>query len=185
MAFNINQFSAAGLPLGGARPSLFQVIVDTPNGVPNVGARIAFTCNASQIPSSDLSVINIPYFGRQLKVAGTRTFPNWTATILNDEDFQVRQAMETWSNLINRHQANLRSAALAASADYRTTATVTQYSKVGVPVRTYRFVNIFPQTIGTIDLSWDNADAVESFTVDFAYDYWDVVAPTTTGSLDV
>jgi hypothetical protein len=93
--------------------------------------------------------------------------------------------METWSNLINRHQANLRSAALAASADYRTTATVTQYSKVGVPVRTYRFVNIFPQTIGTIDLSWDNADAVESFTVDFAYDYWDVVAPTTTGSLDV
>lgn len=185
MAFNINQFSAAGLPLGGARPSLFQVIVDTPNGVPNVGARIAFTCNASQIPSSDLSVISIPYFGRQLKVAGTRTFPNWTATILNDEDFQVRQAMETWSNLINRHQANLRSAALAASADYRTTATVTQYSKVGVPVRTYRFVNIFPQTIGTIDLSWDNADAVESFTVDFAYDYWDVVAPTTTGSLDV
>ncbi len=185
MAFNINQFSAAGIPLGGARASLFQVIVDTPNGVPNVGAKFAFTCNAAQIPSSTLGVITVPYFGRQLKLAGTRTFPDWTVNILNDEDFQIRQAMETWSNLINRHQANVRSLALAKSADYRTTATVTQYSKVGSPIRTYRFVNIFPAVIGQIDLSWDTADAVETFPVEFAYDYWDVVSPTTTGILDV
>jgi len=185
MAFNITEFAAVGLPLGGARPSLFQAIVDTPNGVPNVGAKFAFTCRSAQIPSSDLGIIELPFFGRRIKVAGTRTFPNWDAVIMNDEDFQIRNAMETWSNSINRHQANLRSTNLPSNADYRTTAVVTQYSKVGVPLRSYRFVNIFPQTIGAIDLDWENGDAIETFPVSFAYDYWDIVAPTTTGTIAV
>ena len=181
MAFNVSEFASAGLPLGGARPSLFSVIVDTPSGVPNVGARFSFTCSAAEIPSSTVGVIPVRYYGREIKFAGTRTFPEWTVTVLNDEDFSIRQAMETWSQLINSHQGNLRSTQLATSASYRTTATVTQYAKTGTPIRTYQFVNIFPNDISNIALSWDNADAVETFTVGFSYDYWQVVAPSTTG----
>lgn len=185
MAFNVSEFAAAGLPLGGARASLFSAIIDTPSGVPNVGARVAFTCRATSLPESTLGVVEVPYFGRRVKLAGNRTFANWTVTILNDEDFQVRHAMEIWSNAINRHQANLRETQLSSSQSYRTTATVTQYNKVGVPVRTYEFVNIFPTTISTIDVAWDTTDAIEEFTVEFAYDYWRVAAPSTTGVLNV
>lgn len=185
MAFSVTEFAAAGLPLGGARPSLFSVIVDTPNGVPNIGARMSFTCSATTIPSSDVSVLTPHYFGRQIKIAGVRTFPNWSVTIMNDEDFQVRHAMEVWSNSIIRHRDNSRSAALTNTSDYKGTATVSQYSKTGVPIRTYRFVNIFPTTISQIDLSWEMGDAIENFNVEFAYDYWDLVAPGTTGTLDV
>lgn len=184
MAFNISQFAAAGLPLGGARPSLFQVTVETPSGVPNVGSRFAFTCRASQIPASTLGSIPIRYFGREVKFAGTRQFQPWSTTILNDEDFQVRQAMETWSNLINRHEANLRDGALLTNASYRTTATVTQFGKTGAPIRSYQFVNIFPTEIGAIELSWDSGEAIEEFAVTFDYDFWRVVAPTTTGNLN-
>jgi len=105
--------------------------------------------------------------------------------ILNDEDFQVRQAMEVWSNEINRHQANLRAPQLSTTASYRTTATVTQFAKTGESIRTYRFVNIFPVDIGAIDLSWENGDQIETFGVEFAYDYWDLVNPGTTGTLTV
>jgi len=185
MAFNVSEFAAAGLPLGGARASLFSVIIDTPSGVPNVGARISFTCRAAQIPESTIGVVEIPYFGRRIKLAGNRTFANWTPTILNDEDFQVRGAMEIWSNAINRHQANLRETQLSTSQSYRTTAIVTQFDKIGVPIRTYEFVNIFPVNISAIDLSWDNVDSVEEFTVEFAYDYWRIAAPSTTGSLTI
>ena len=184
MAFNISQFASAGLPLGGARPSLFSVIVDTPSGVPNVGARFNFTCKAAQIPASTLTTIPIKYFGREVKFAGNRTFAPWTVTILNDEDFEIRNAMETWSNLINRHQANVRDPALATNASYRTTATVTQYSKTSVPIRTYEFVNIYPEEIGVMDLSWDTEE-IETFPVTFQYDFWRVVAPTTTGTFRI
>ena len=185
MAFNVSEFSSAGLPLGGARPSLFSVIIDTPSGVPNVGSRIAFTCRAAQIPASTVGVIEQAYFGRRIKIAGTRTFANWRADILNDEDFEVRHAMEVWSNDINAHQVNLRSPNLATQASYRTTATVTQYAKTGEALRTYRFVNIFPLEVGAIDLAWDQDGQIETFPVEFAYDYWDITTPTTTGTLAV
>jgi len=184
MAFNISEFASAGLPLGGARYSLFNVIIDTPSGVPNIAARASFTCKAAQIPASTLATIPIRYFGREVKFAGSRTFAPWTVTILNDEDFAVRNAMELWSNNINRHEANLRDTALATNSAYRTTATVTQYSKTGVPVRTYEFVNIFPTEVSAIEMTWDNADAIQEYTVSFEYDYWRIIAPTTTGTIN-
>ena len=36
----------------------------------------------------------------------------------------------------------------------------------------YEFVDIFPTAISAIDLSYDTSDAIEEFTVDLAYDYW-------------
>jgi|APGre2960657423_1045063.scaffolds.fasta_scaffold80061_1 hypothetical protein len=184
MTFNVSEFASSGLPLGGARPSLFSVIIDTPSGVPNIGARVSFTCKAAQIPESSISVIEASYFGRKIKLAGTRSFANWTPTILNDEDFQVRHALEVWSNAINRHQANLRETQLTTTQSYRTTATVTQYNKVGVPVRSYEFINLFPVNLQAIDVNWDT-DAIEEFSCEFAYDYWRVAAPTITGTLAI
>ena len=71
MPFNVTEFASAGLPFGGARPSLFSVTVDTPAGVPAIGERMSFTCRAAQIPASILSVIPQRYFGREVKMAGT------------------------------------------------------------------------------------------------------------------
>ena len=51
---------------------------------------------------SNVSSISIPFRGRQLKVAGDRTFDEWTITVINDEDFKLRTAFETWMNGINK-----------------------------------------------------------------------------------
>lgn len=186
MAFSISEFASAGLPYGGARPSYFNVLLETPSGVPNISERMSLTCKAASMPASTLGSIPVRYFGREKKVPGTRIFQPWNVTILNDEDFDVRNALEIWSNLINRHEQNTRSSTMLNNAAVSSTATVRQFSKIGgPPIRSYEFVNIFPTEIGPIELSWDNGEQIEEFTCVFDYDYWKPVAPGTTGSFQV
>jgi hypothetical protein len=128
---------------------------------------------AAQIPEATLGVATVNYFGRQIKYAGNRTFADWTVTVINDEDFLIRDGMERWSNAINGLQTNIRSAALAQAAQYKTSATVTQFAKTGAPIRTYKFVGLFPLTVAAIALSWDANDTVETFDVTFSYDFWE------------
>ena len=167
MAFNVNEIRQNMIG-DGARPSLFEVTMTNP--LTRVGDEtLRYMVRAAQIPASTLGVIEIPYFGRRIKVAGSRSFDNWTVTVMNDENFAVRRAMEAWSSAINSNQTNLRS-----TPNYRTLADVIQYGKDGLEIRRYQFVNIFPVAISAIDLSWDSGDQIEEYTVDFAYDYWTV-----------
>ena len=106
MAFNINDMRS-GLALGGAKPSLFQVQISNP--VTSLAdLKAPFMIRAAALPASTLNPIEVPYFGRKIKIAGDRTFDPWTVTVINDEDFLVRNAMEQWMNSINSHTGNLR-----------------------------------------------------------------------------
>ena len=97
MAFNVNEFAGA-LKSGGARNSLFQVNITNPiNGVAD--ATVPFMCKGAQVPAATLGTIEVPYFGRQIKVAGNRTYAEWAPTIINDEDMSIRNAMEQWNHL--------------------------------------------------------------------------------------
>lgn len=172
MAFNVNEIRSQ-LTLGGARQSLFQVQIQNPaNSVADI--KVPFMVRTAQIPSSDLGVIEVPYFGRRIKLAGDRVFGDWTVTVINDEDFLIRNAMEEWSNKINSLQGNLRQFGAASPLLYKTNAQVTQFSKTGVPIRTYTFNGIFPSSVAPIELDWNATDQIEEFTVTFQYDYWEV-----------
>lgn len=165
MAFNVNAFKGE-LSGGGARPSLFEVNI-TGQGVPDT----RFHARATSIPQSTLGTIIVPYFGRQIKLAGNRTFDDWTVTILNDEDFEIRKAMEAWSNSINSHIDNTQTAG-PDKAGYQGTAEVIQYGKDGNQLETYKFTGIYPVAVAPIDLTWE-AEAIEEYTVTFAYDWWE------------
>mgnify|MGYP003120707841 CR=1 FL=1 len=177
MAFNINEIKSQ-LTFGGARNSLFQVTITNPaNGTGDI--KVPFMVKAAQIPAATLGIIEVPYFGRKVRIAGDRSFAEWTATIINDEDFLIRNAMEEWSNTINGFNNNLRQFGAASPSLYKSTATVQQFSKTGVPLRTYQFNGIFPSEVSTIDLSWETVDTIEEFTVTFQYDSWEVIGGTT------
>jgi len=201
MPFNVSTFASQGLPYGGARASLFEVFLNLPAGIgePTAQNQFRFVCKASQIPASTVSAIEVPYFGRKVKMAGNRTFDNWTVTIINDEDFLVRNALEKWSSYINSHANNLRDPSVISEsglASYRTTAYVRHYAKTGIfaggtdsgegaiPTRVYTFNNIFPVSIANIELSWETTDAIEEFAVEFAYDYWTVDADVNNRVID-
>jgi hypothetical protein len=172
MAFNINEIRSQ-LTYGGARNSLFQVTINNPvNGVADI--KVPFLVRAAQIPASTLGVMEVPYFGRKIRLAGDRTFADWTVTVINDEDFLIRNAMEEWSNAIQSKQGNLRAFGSASPLLYKAQAQVTQFSKTGVPIRTYTFNGIFPSEISPIEVDWSTTDQMEEFTVTFQYDWWEV-----------
>jgi hypothetical protein len=174
MPFNINTFRSNGLVYGGARPSLFNVFLSVPQGIgiDSVSVdKFRFVCRSAELPASSVSSIDIPYFGRKIKVAGDRSFTDWSVTVMNDEDFAVRSLFETWSNAMNRLVSNVRDPNISAE-NYKTDLEIIQYGKDGSEIRSYQLVGAFPTEIGNISLDWDSANAVESFSVNFAYDYW-------------
>jgi hypothetical protein len=177
MAFNINEMRSQ-LAGGGAKGSLFQVQITNP--VSGAGdLKTPFMVQASQIPESTLGTIEVPYFGRKIKLAGDRTFAQWTVTVINDEDFLIRNAMEAWSAAINSHQGNLRGFPNASPLNYKSQAQVVQYSKTGEILRTYQFNGIYPQSVASIPVDWNTTDDIERFDVTFDFDWWEVVGGTT------
>lgn len=176
MAFNINEFKSQ-LTGGGARPSLFQVQIANPIA-PFADFKIPFMVKTAAIPASTTGSYTVPYFGRQVKYAGDRTFEDWPVTIINDEDFAIRNAMEAWSNAINTHDSNFRS----LPQTYKSNAIVTQYGKNGAALRTYVFEGLYPISVDAIALGWDQTDVIEEFGVTFQYDMWRVEGATGTST---
>jgi len=106
-----------------------------------------------------------------IKLAGDRTFADWTVTVLNDEDFLVRSMFEKWSNALNSLEANQRQQYESEDV-YKATMTVRQYSKDGNVIRSYDVIGAYPSTVDAIDLNWETQSQIETFGVTFAYDYW-------------
>jgi len=189
MAFRIQDIKSE-LSGGGARPSLFNVQIIFPaglafgantspnavNGPTEVARKFQFMCKAASIPPSTIRPIEVPYFGRKIKVAGARAFPEWSTTVINDEDFSIRHAMEEWSQAINAHSANLRSRGATSDPEsYKATAIVQQFAKDEVtPIRKYVFQGCWPSEVAAITLDWDTDATIEEFQVTWAYDLWEL-----------
>lgn len=177
---NISQFKSNFA--GGARPNLFKCVVDFPSiaGNTNTTRRASFMIKAASIPASTITKIDVPYRGRNLKVAGERTFEdNWTVTVYNDTSFDLRNAFEKWMNSINSHSRNFAAdAAVGAPLNYMRDLQVIQLDKSGrsedTGIAQYRFIDAFPINVNAIELSYET-DEVETFEVEFAYQYWERV----------
>ena len=168
MAFNIEQFKS-NFGDGGARPNLFKVRLNFPNTVGQIASSGAFMIRAAQIPSSTIAQVDVPYFGRQVRVAGNRTFEPWTVTIINDTNFTIRDSMERWMNGINAHTLNT---GLVNPTDYQADLKVDQLDKDENILKTYNFIASFPTGVSPIELAYDANDQIEEFTVEFTYQYW-------------
>jgi len=162
---------------GGARPNLFKATINFPgyaNGDPEL---TSFLCETAQLPGSTMGTIIVPFRGRQLKMAGDRTFAEWTVTIINDTDFAVRNAMERWMNGMNAHSANT---GLTSPVAYEADLRVEQLDRDGSQLKEYIFRGSFPTDLSPIDLSYASNDEIERFQVTFQYQYFGSLNPSTT-----
>ena len=174
---NISDFKSA-LIGGGARPNLFEVQLTTlPDAVTGWDADIfRFMCKAAALPAQNIASIDVPFRGRIFKVAGDRTIDTWTVTVINDEDFRIRNAFENWTQQIADLDTNIGA---TNPESYMTNAKVFQLGRgaqkaskdssgdANVVLKEYEFVDIFPTTVSSIDLSYDTGDTIEEFTVEF------------------
>ena len=167
---------------GGARPNLFEVELAFPNAVQienDVLQKSRFLVKAAALPASTISPIEVPFRGRILKIAGDRTFETWTITVLNDVDFVIRSAFEKWMNIIN----SMEDATGVQNPDeYQKDAMVHQLDRDGGILRSYKFWDIFPTNISTIDLSYETTDTLEEFTVEMQVQWWEAYKGTSTAA---
>ncbi len=190
---------------GGARSNLFECEITFPPGtldndddIKDISDKTRFLIKAANLPASTIGVIDVPFRGRNLKIAGDRTFDPWTITIINDTDFSIRNAFEKWMNFINKHQD---AAGKINPSEYqqdaiiyqlgRSSATSSKSSKSTptfgdadtrtpneIPIlKQYKFYGVFPSSISAIDVSYDSSDTIEEFTVDLQVQWWDARDP--------
>ena len=177
---------------GGARPNMFEVNITLPEQIaPNgdISQDMRFLVKAAEIPAANIGNIPVPFRGRVLPVAGDRTFDPWTVTIINDAQFNIRDAMEQWSNLINDLQFDVGD---INPADYQTKAEVFQLSRqsqgsggqsagkggeIIQTLRTYNFEGIYPNAVSSIPLDYGATDQIEEFQVTFNYLFWTTDLP--------
>ncbi|MBT4698241.1 MAG: hypothetical protein HN982_03940 [Candidatus Marinimicrobia bacterium] len=191
MAFSVTEFKS-NLKQGGARPSLFKVDFTYPSGITAPPTRSEFLVKATTIPASTIGSYDVYYHGKAIHVAGDRSFDTWDTTIINDEDFGIRNSLESWMASISNHTLNTRDKNLFQSNDksegdaakYKTSLKVTQFSKAGNDLRTYIFKGAWPSALSTINLDWSSQE-IEEFTCTWMYDSWFVSAATSASNLPV
>ena len=162
----------ANLIGGGARANQFRITITPPPGIA-IGLdvrRTSFLVTAAQIPAIEMAFIAVPFRGRILKMAGDRTFAEWNTTIINDTDFNVRDAIERWMNGINAHSQNT---GLTTPIAYEADLKVDQLDRDGSTLKTYTFRGAYPQDLSEIALSYGDNDNIERFTCIWAYQYFE------------
>ena len=168
---NVSDFISK-LKGGGARQNQFKVTMPFP-GFAAVGGEtenMSFLCSATQLPSSELGELTVNFRGRPIHMAGDRTFQTWSTTIINDTSFDIRNAIERWSNGINNHSDN---EGLNNPTDYQVDAFIDHLDRNGNTIKSYTFRGLFPLTIGTVDLNYDPVSAFETFECTWRYQYWE------------
>ena len=176
MAITSNVSSFLQVVKQGVRPNMFQVDISFPGSVEAAQTLVSYMCKSAVLPASIIGVIEVPFRGRTVKIAGDRTFDNWSATFINDKEMKSRSYFEQWLNQINTHKANTSS--ITDPTAYGRSVVIRQLEKddaaSGKELRSYKLWYAFPISTSAIDLAYDSNDQIEEFTVEFQYSYWTV-----------
>jgi len=174
---NITEFKSR-LQGGGARANQFKVTLPFP-GYSSVGGEIddlSFLCTSSAIPGQTLGMTEVQFRGRTLKMAGdSRTFTDWSISVLNDTDFKLYRAFENWLNGINNLTSN---EGFTNPLDYQVDGVVEQLDRDSNSIKKYTLRGMFPVELGSIALAYETTDTIEDFTVKFAYQWFETDTTT-------
>ena len=174
----------------GVKPNMYLIDIQFPAALSKDQVEdqdlVNLLCKSAALPGSNLGVIEVPFRGRTVKIAGDRTFDTWTATFFNDKDLKLRSFFEQWANSINTHDDNSSPLFKPNKSDgYMGELVVKQLEKDatagGAVLRQYTLLHCFPTNVSPIDLAYDSNDQVEEFTVEWQYSYFTAQGGTREG----
>jgi len=171
MASNPVQMLKTKLAVG-ARPNKYKIMLAAPVG-PTDDVLIDTLCKGGSIPAKSIGTIEVFNQGRKLVIAGDAAYDNsWDLTFWDTEDHSIRNAFDKWLLYIDDMENHQRG--WSGHVDYTTEkAKVQQLSTIDNSVKAeYEFRNMWPTAIAAIDVADDSNDALEEFSVTFAYSHW-------------
>lgn len=154
---------------GVLHPNRFKMVVFFPESIIN-GANLSEACEffirAAQLPGRSVGVIDLPFRGNPFSIAGDMAQPeDVTITVLNDGNLTIRKAVERWMEFMASHITGTK----ASDLTYMGTAEIRQLDGADNTVKTYELVQLFPTSLGSIALSHDEGNSVETFDITFRY----------------
>ena len=164
---NIEKFkNAIG---GGVRNALFRVRGNI--GTTTSPDTLSFLVTATNLPVSNLDTIETNYRGRTIKLPGSRKFDDWSVTILNDKNMELRTLFEKWLDDLNGAVTNVaqRDISLTNPVDFPTWY-VDQLDRNGNAIKSYELHYCFPTSVASVELSAEN-EGISDFEVTLAYTY--------------
>jgi hypothetical protein len=167
----INQFKGSFLDL--ARPNRFEVSASV------LGTGLRFLAKAASLHGATLGVMETPYMGRMVKIAGDRVYADWDVTVYQDDRGTVRKAVEEWQKVALSHEQNIGA---AAHLQYKEDVTVRQLNRQDSVIQEYKLIGCFPTEIGLLDMAWDSNDTPAEFTITLAYDYYETEGGSALGT---
>ena len=176
---NIADFKAQLLG-GGARANQFRVELTFPQYVTAgtvAGIQAQFLCKATTLPPAQIENIPVNYRGRVVNVAGEKTFAPWSITVYNDVSFNIRNTMERWSDGI---QNNAQTNGITTPTEYQVDLRVYQLDRNGATIKEYVLHDAYPVNVSAVTVDYDAVNTIETFDVEFIYNYW--TSNTTTGT---
>jgi len=149
-----------------------------------IGRQINIHCNSVSMPGRDLAQQEVQY-GTDVKrqLVQTHTFEgNIAATFYADKYMRERQFMEYWQNLCVdpvRHEAGYYDDYVGKMHIYQ----LGSDSEVNRDMPTYAIeaMDVYPATIGAVELGYSKANEIATISIEFAYKSWRNMATETNG----
>ena len=167
MVAKLNDFLGK-LAGGGARANQYTVDI---SGVAFVthSEQIRFLCRSSSLPAMTVGEVPVFYRGRQIYVAGDRTYADWTITLYNDSNWKARGDFERWNNALQ--EIGVSTSGTQDPASYYGIAQVKQRDRSDAVIRVAELRGVWPTNVGEIALAYDTVDAIEEFEVTLRFNW--------------
>jgi len=137
---------------------------------------------AVSFPGSDIGMIPVAYQGRIVKFSGERQFGEWTMTVYDSSDRDIRRRLEDWMQLMDNARDHRYNADV--STDWQLNYGDDRHGGFGTthpgflgpgPNRRMALRHCWPVSVSPIDLSHDSYDSFAEFSLTVAYDYHEFV----------
>ncbi|QHJ79054.1 MAG: hypothetical protein [Caudoviricetes sp.] len=146
-----------------ARPNLFEI------EIPFLGRDIKFKCKAGSMPAAVTDPVIVGYQNKKIKLGGDRTFEDWTITVYNDSNHDVRQQFLDWQAQVHALDRQI----YGENPDvYKKEAMVSQLNRQAEVTAVHTIYGTWPTNVGEVALDWDTNNEVETFEVTLSVDYW-------------
>jgi len=142
---------------GAARANRFEILISAGAFSPDS----MILGKATSFPGQTLSQIELPYFGRKVKIPGVREYSEWNVTLY--AGLKEYEKFSNWQNSISSTDYPIK-----RDDEFRYgEATVTIFSTDEKNSTKYNIENIWPMSIGELQAASESRDALSEFTVTF------------------
>lgn len=164
---SIDQFRKA---LGsGHRSNQFKVSVTLPASYIKGDAQktLEFICYASSVPEQALNNIPVNFRGLVANYAGDPVAADtWTVSCYNPTSFNLRKSLIAWKRAYQEEGTTS-----GLDEIVTTTADVFLLGKNSNYLYQTTLYNVWPRSIGAIELSWETQNQISTFECQFSFDY--------------